>query len=211
MKIYYCHSGRADETEVIREIRPENLLLSYFYFKNKPLQGVIEKLGYKPNILLDSGAYTAFTTGKNIALPDYIKYIQENINHIENYISLDVIGDSYLSYQYFIIMREKGLKPIPVFHYNEDYIYLARYYRDSDCIALGGCVGKDKTKVIQWVKTVTGLYSDMRFHLLGSSSPEIINNTTLFSCDSSTWIKKAFNGNVKISSLLTRKESKKKL
>lgn len=188
MKTYHCYTDSKAETEIIKKEKPENLMLSYYYFKNKPLSGVIEKLGYKPNIMLDSGGFSAFTKGKNIALPDYLKYLTENMEYIEHYIALDVIGDSYLSLKYYEIMLEKGFSPLPVFHYMEDNIYLCRYYRlCNGYIALGGTVPeKNKEKVIEWIKTVHSFYPDIKYHLLGKSSKEIINNVDIYSNDSST-------------------------
>lgn len=219
MKIYYCYSGRRDELEVIQVEKPERLILSYFYFRNKALKSVIEKLEYKLEIMLDSGAYSAYTGGKNIALPDYLNYILQNKEYIDKYIALDVIGDSYLTFKYYEIMKEKGFNPLPVFHYGEDYIYLARYYNSGEkyialggVIGIGGCVGKVKNQeAIKWINTCKSFYPDVNFHLLGSSSKEILNNTQLYSCDSSTWIKMAFNGKHNLSSLIPKRDQKLKI
>ena len=85
-------------------------------------------------------------------------------------------------------MLDKGFKPLPVFHYGEDNVYLCRYYRLCDgYIALGGTVPeKNKEKVIEWVNTVHFLYPDIKYHLLGKSNKHIINNVKIHSNDSST-------------------------
>ncbi|MFS0837248.1 hypothetical protein [Paenibacillus sp. 1P03SA] len=194
---YFVVTGKSSaEYEVISDVRPPQVLVSYHYFKNKPLKDFVDRIGYKPKIILDSGAYSAFTQGKNIALLDYMAYIQDNSTYIDYYISLDVIGDSEFSYLYYVIMKQKGLNPVPVYHYGEDESHLVRYIeRGETYIALGGTVPiSDKQKVADWVQLLCIKYPDIDFHLLGSSSPKIVGKCNLRSCDSSTWIMLAQNG-----------------
>lgn len=196
MKIYHVAvDSSTAELEALQEVKPPRLLLSYFYFRNKPLKEYVERLGYTPEIMLDSGAYSAWTKGKGIALTDYMKYIEENKEYISNYFSLDVIGDSQMSYRYWQIMKEKGYKPIPVFHYNSHEMFLELYRNQTDFIGLGETVPeKDKNKVSEWVRLLSWQYPEVRFHLLGSSSRKIIDHCDMYSCDSSTWFMMAING-----------------
>lgn len=200
MDIYFVATNASTaENEVIREIKPDLLLLSYFYFKNKPVNEFVELIGYQPTIMLDSGAYSAWTKDKNISLIDYMKYIDKNKLYINKYISLDVIGDPEITYKYYEIMRMKGFEPIPVYHYDTDINYLERYLKDGNIsVALGNTVPiKSKTKIAEWINTLTEKYPNIQFHLLGSSSKKITENTKLKSCDSSTWIMQAVMGNPK--------------
>ena len=186
------------ELEALKIVKPPRLLLSYFYFRNKPLGKYLERLGYQPEIILDSGAWSAHTKGKGIALTDYMKYLDENEEWIKSYFSLDVVFDSLMSYRYWQIMREKGYNPIPVFHYGDQSNVLERYVDQTDYIALGGTVPiRDKEKVASWVREIICEYPETKFHLLGSSSPKIIDTCVLESADSSTWFTQAFNGNPK--------------
>lgn len=198
MKIYHVavDSSRA-ETEVLQKVKPPNLLLSYFYFRNKSLREFINKIGYQPNIMLDSGAYSAWNKGKGIALTDYMNYIRDNKEYITYYINLDVFGDNELSYDYYQILKKKGFQPIPVVQYGDDHKeWLTRYYEAGErYIALGGTVPiKNKWVVSEWIKILTWYYSDVKFHLLGSSSRKIIDHCDIYSCDSSTWFMMAING-----------------
>lgn len=197
--LYFVYTGASRvETEVIQDIQPPKLLLSYFYFRTKSLQEVVQQLGYTPEILLDSGAYSAWTKGKNIALVDYMNYIDANREWISKYIALDVIGDSRLTRWYYKIMREYGFDPTPVFHWGEDEKYLNWYIKEgASAIALGGTVPiSDKKKVANWVRSITARYPTISFHLLGSSSEKILN-CGIASCDSSAWIMLAANGHPK--------------
>lgn len=183
------------EIEAIKEVKPPKLLLSYFYFRNKPLKEFMNLIGYKPKIMLDSGAYSAWNKGRNISPIDYMNYIQSNEEYINNYISLDVIGDSDLTMKYYEILKLKGFYPIPVFHFGDDKRYLEGYInKGHDYIALGNTVPiTNKRKVVAWINELMSVYP-VDFHLLGSSSKEIMENTNLYSCDSSSWIMMAVNG-----------------
>jgi hypothetical protein len=201
MKLYHVVvDSSTAELEVIREVKPPKLLLSYFYFKNKQLKEYIEKIGYHPEeILLDSGAYSAWTKGKNISPIDYMNYIATNAEYITEYIMIDVIGEPDLTLKYYEIMKLKGLNPIPVFHYGLDETYLKLYIAEgNDHIALGNTVPvKDKSKVAEWVNDLIKRYPNVKFHLLGSSSDKITKQTDVYSCDSSTWFMQAIMGKPK--------------
>lgn len=198
-KVYFVTTGLKEEIQVIRKVRPPRLLCSYWFFKTKPLRDFVGSLGYSPEIMLDSGAYTAFTKGRSVCLFDYIRYIEENAEYISRYVSLDVIGDSFSTKAYFEIMRHKGLHPIPVFHYGDEP-YLMAYYeaRGDGEIALGNSVGtRDKKAVAEWCKSIHRQYPAVKLHLLGSSSKKILDCGAVDSCDSSAWYTMAVNGKPK--------------
>lgn len=139
------------------------------------------------------------TQGKNIAVQDYMEYIRENKAFIERYIALDVIGDPEMTYDFYKIMRKKGFNPMPVYHYGTDKSYLKQYVAEgNDYITLGGTVPiVDKRKVARWASQLIKKYPGVKFHLLGSCSTPIMFCEGLSSCDSSTWILQAINGNPK--------------
>jgi hypothetical protein len=201
MKIYHVAvDSSTAELEALKEVKPPRLLLSYFYFKNKTLKDYVEKLGYKPEIMLDSGAYSAWTKGKGIALTDYMRYLNKNKEYIHHYVNLDVFGDNEMSYDYYKILKRKGYHPIPVVQYGQDDEYwLQKYYDNGEkFIALGGTVPiKNKWEVSNWVRLLSWQYPDINFHLLGSSSRKIIDHCDMYSCDSSTWFMQAVMGTPK--------------
>lgn len=198
MIIYHVFTGKSTaELEAIRKAQPQYLLLSYFYVKNKPLQQFVEQLGYRPHILLDSGAFSAHTQGKGIALTDYMQYIKDNEPYISEYMNLDVFQDNEMSFAYFNIMKMKGFKPIAVVQYGTNETeWLEKYIELGESrIALGGTVPiTNKSVVANWIRLLTWQYPDIKFHLLGSSSKKITDTCDLFSCDSSTWMMQALNG-----------------
>lgn len=201
--LYFVFTGKAwIEWETIKELKPDNLLLSYWYFRTTTINEVIEKLGYTPKkIIIDSGAWSAWNKGKNISIIDYMNFldINKNIEGCEvSYVALDVIGDDELTKRYYDIMLYKGYEPIPVYHAGDAAAYL-HYYVDSvlenGVIALGGTAGeRSKERVRAWVQKIQTVYPKQKFHLLGSSSKKITDHCKLYSFDSSTWVMMAING-----------------
>lgn len=196
MRIYFVTAGLKEELTVIRDVRPPYILCSYWYFKNKRLSDLCDYLGYKPHILLDSGAYSAFTKGKTVNVLDYIAYIQRNSDYIQRYISLDVIGDAHLTWMFYDIMKYHKLNPIPVYHYGDSLDSLHRYVECGErTIALGATVPiKNKALVADWCAELKGQFPTVDFHLLGSCSKKVISCGALSSCDASSWYMMAVNG-----------------
>ena len=200
--MYFVTVGNKREIDVIKELKPNNLLISYFFFKTKGVKPLLDYIGYHPNIILDSGAYSAWTRGKNIALPDYIDFVIKNKHLVNHYISLDMIDDHMgdeFSKRYYDMMLLYGLEPIPVYHEQDDITYLDYYVEcEPPFIALGGTANnRSKIQVREWVKSTQERYPKQAFHLLGSSSKQITDHVQLRSFDSTTWIMQSFNGKPK--------------
>lgn len=197
MKVYFVTTGLREEIQVIKKVRPPRLLCSYWYFKNKPLADFCTELGYYPEILLDSGAYSAYTKGKNVNLLDYMAYIETNKDYIHQYIALDVIGDERLTWLVYRLMASHGLAPVPVVHYEKGSRDIMVRYRCHGCehIALGGTVPiRDKKVVARWCEIMKLVHPTASLHLLGSCSPALLQNGALASCDASSWYIQAVNG-----------------
>lgn len=195
-RVYFVTTGLQEEMQVIRKVRPPRLLCSFWYFKNKPLEAFCESLGYRPEIMLDSGAYSAFTKGKNVNVLDYMAYIKENAAYISRYVALDVIGDSFTSRLLYDLMRAKGFDPVPVVHYGEGAADLLQYVETgARFIALGDTVRiRDKKVVAAWCTEIHRQHPGIELHLLGSSSQKILQSGALSSCDSCAWYLLAING-----------------
>jgi hypothetical protein len=201
MKFYFVVTGIGNKTEMaaVKALQPKNLMLSFHYWKNVSLKDFIEFIGYKPNIFLDSVAFSDFTKGIKTDPERYYRYIQDNRKHTTHYMALDKLGDNTASYESYLEMRKRGLNPIPVFHYLGDETILQKYIDDgNEYIALGGTVPiKSKAAVAEWVKMLAWLYPNTKFHLLGSASKKIIDHCDIYSADASTWIMSAIMGNPK--------------
>lgn len=197
MEFYFVVTGMRNkmEMEAVKELRPPNLMLSYHYFKNVDLGDFIKFIGYKPNIYLDSGAFSAYTSGKPIDFKKYVAYIKHNEKYVKRYFCLDALGDNQKSYERWEEMRGMGLKPIPVFHYMGDETILQKYIDAGEpLIALGGTVPiKSKKDVAEWVRMISWQYP-ANYHLLGSQHKTILDHCDIQSADASTWAMAAIFG-----------------
>lgn len=196
MVIYFVTTTNREELEVVKELKPPNVLISYWYFKNKPLSDFCSQIGYKPNILLDSGAYSAFTKKKSVNLIDYLRYIDNNKDYITDYVALDVIGNTRLTVALYELMKKMGYHPIPVYHYGETPSVLYQYINCGETkIALGGTVRiRNKKLVARWCDELHTTCPNVNFHLLGSTSRVVLESSSVGSCDSSSWYMLAVNG-----------------
>jgi hypothetical protein len=197
MRIYFVTVGKKDEKNVLRELKPPHVLLSYFYFNTREkIEKFLSDIGYRPKILFDSGAYSSLNLGKDIALTSYIRFIKENSDLLDEYIQLDVIDNINITKAYLKIMQGEGLTPIPVFTYGACESYLQELVEQGHTrIALGGTVPiNSKKTVAEWVKLYCWLYPHVKFHLLGSSSLKILDHCDIESVDASTWIMQAVMG-----------------
>ena len=162
-----------------------NILCAYPYMS----KGVIAKLNeHKKDIrfVLDSGAFTAWKSGKPIQLDDYCKFIESLPFEPWRYFTLDVIGNPEGSFKNYEIMLERGFKPIPIFTRGDDVSMIDKYYETSDVLGVGGLVGTKGNKgyVNGFMKAVKG----RKVHWLGFTNEQYVKHYKPYMCDSSSWI-----------------------
>ena len=58
VRVYFVTTGRQDELDAIMRVKPQHLLLSYYYWQKRDLTKWVAELGYQPKIMLDSGAFS---------------------------------------------------------------------------------------------------------------------------------------------------------
>lgn len=118
------------------------LLISYAYLD--PFLKLQDKYAYR-DWVMDSGAFSAFTSGKVIVLQDYIdichRLIEADSTLVEVF-ALDVIGDWKGSMANAEEMWRQGVEAIPCFHYGEPWDVLKQLCATYPKVAIGGCVGK---------------------------------------------------------------------
>lgn len=161
-----------------------NILVAYPYMK----QSVIDEISQNKDdirFLLDSGAFTAWKSGKPIQLADYISFLRSLPFEPWRYFTLDVIGNAEASFQNYQIMLKEGLKPIPVFTRGEDVKMIEEYYKTSDVLGIGGLVGTQGNK--GFVKGIMEIIGDRKVHWLGFNAKDFIAHYKPYTCDSSSW------------------------
>jgi|LGOV01.1.fsa_nt_gb hypothetical protein len=147
------------------------------------------------NFLLDSGAFSADSSGNPIDLWDYIEYLNENLELISTYVVLDVIGNAEATWNNQAIMEEYGFNPLPVYHTEDDIKYLYKCM-EYPYFALGGMAGGIGTGARKaFLDKCFSIICDTPDHLpkcdvhgFGLMSPELMTRYPFKSIDTSSWV-----------------------
>lgn len=107
-KMFFSLSPKRPDIEAVKMAKPKNLLLSYATWKNQKgkykLSTFIESLwaeGYRPTIILDSGAYSFSNQDIDISLAHYREGIEDTF---ERELSVEELALDYLFSQYHAVM-----------------------------------------------------------------------------------------------------------
>lgn len=145
-------------------------------------------------LFCDSGAYSAWTNKTSIDIDKYIKFIRENKDYLETYACLDDITNPDKTWENQEIMEKAGLKPLPVFHVDENDKYLERAMT-YDYFAVGGMALKGSVSrisrfnhVFSKVCTEKNNYTPThKIHGFGLASPDLLVAYPWYSADTTSW------------------------
>lgn len=160
-------------------------------------------------IMLDSGAFSAWTRGETIDLGRYIDFVKRYKSRLDTYVNLDVIPGSRgvqptirevdraaaASFDNYKAMRSAGLSPIPVFHYGESFGWLVKLLESgADYICLGGTVGLKSGVKRKFLDECFTVITDgrgapaVRVHGLGVTEGPLVARYPWHSVDSTSWL-----------------------
>ena len=156
------------------------------------------------NCMLDSGAFSAWTQGKQVDLNTYCDYIERNQEWIGEYVALDVINPkdphaaAEASFENLIKMRKRGLRPLPVFHVGESFDWLHRMLDlGCDYIGLSATSLTGREDIDPWYKSAWAHLVEqdglpiIKAHAFGENRAEALNLFPWASADSTSWIYKS--------------------
>lgn len=157
-------------------------------------------------LMIDSGAYSAWTKKETLDLDSYISFIHEKIlpdfPHAV-YVNLDVIGDGKASYKNWRRMRKAGLEPLPIYHVSTDEKWLRKYLAVTDYIGLGAIANMTSSKRIISLDRIWGKYligkdrmPTAKVHGMGITSYSLMKRYPWYSIDSTSYQKSAWFGKV---------------
>lgn len=162
-----------------------NLLVAYPYVNERVLTAM-RRLAGTARFLIDSGAFTAFRTGRPILLDDYCRFIERLPVAPWRYFNLDVIGDAAASDRNYQTMLDRGLHPMPIFTRGAPLDALDRMYQTTDVVGIGGLVVAHN-RPHRYVKAVMRHLAGRHAHLLGFVEPSWTQYLKPFSCDASSF------------------------
>ena len=168
----------------------------------------MKRKNLKVQLMLDSGAFSAWNQQQTINLDDYIAYLKRNHKWLYSYVTLDVLpfgperhrsADmvetcAKLSYKNHQTIKEHGLTPIPVFHQGESWRWLDRMLKDGERY-IGLSTRKDLWghQQCDWLDQCFSILCDQKgrplvfTHGFGVTNPSLIFRYPWHTVDSTTW------------------------
>jgi len=162
----------------------------------------------KVNLLLDSGAFSAWAQSARVNLDEYIKFIKENIDIIHAYVNLDVIPgqmwrtptskeveiSAQKGWDNLIYMENQGLKPIPVFHQGERLYWLDKLLKHGcDWIGISPANDRSTLEKMEWLDKVFDFITTddgipiIKTHAFGVTATHLLFRYPWYSVDSTSW------------------------
>jgi hypothetical protein len=161
-----------------------NILASWPYL-NHSLVDTLQEHANDIRLLVDSGAFTNWKSGKDTNVHDYIRFIKELPIRPWRYFNLDRIGDPATSKRNFNIMLDAGLSPVPIFTRGSDIKDLDEMMELSDVVGLG--VGTKSAGYLGYTRWISEQTDPTRLHWLGVTNSNLIANFKPYSVDASSW------------------------
>lgn len=164
-----------------------HILASQIYMNKEYFKALHDNKG-EYDLIVDSGAFTAFNAGKVISLNQYEKFLRA-IEFLKpfRFVQLDVIGDEKGSMENLVKMKENGFDPIPVFTRGASLEALEEMYRLADLIMVGGIAKASLDKDNEYIKYISHKIGRRKSHLLGVTRLDAIKISKCTSVDSSSW------------------------
>lgn len=190
MDFYFAGCDIDVNTKRLELAYPGKLKRLYSYYGYAHDRCKLPFIGDK--VFLDSGAFSAFTRGKSLDIPQYVEFIKRHERDLTVYAALDVIGDWQATAINLKEMESCGVKPLPTIHYGTPERICRAYLESYPYIALGGLVpfAKQKAKLIAWLDYFFKLakeYWPVKLHAFGMSGRDILLRYPFYSADSTSW------------------------
>lgn len=209
MKYYISspYSGPQALKQVMQEVKPKNLLVSIA--DTSSMRRLTEMIAdvQPETIMIDSGAFTAWNSGKPMTMERLIseyKQVQELIpKGIEVFfISLDVIPGAKgrkptkqeadeatkQSWDNYMVLKDKFPNVLPVFHEDDDWDYLYKMMKVTDYIAISPANDSSVKRRMMWLdKVYSILKANYKTHGLAATSEKLLARYPFYSVDSINW------------------------
>lgn len=182
-KLYLAWSSRAHDT-LTRHVAdgPVDLLVAFPELASFARRRDQYHIG---SWFLDSGAFSAWNSGRRIDLADYIAACRD-VDAAE-VAGLDVIGDGDATRRNLEAMWAAGVRAIPTFHYGGTEQQLAWCLASAPKIALGGVAKLPPKRRLAWIKQCFARAWPKAIHGFGVASVDALEAVPFHSVDASSW------------------------
>lgn len=159
-----------------------NLLVAYPYWTDR-IAALLREIPHR--LIVDSGAWTAFNSGKEITLDGYCRFL-DGLKGDFHAVQLDVFGQPEASWRNFLTMRERGYDVMPVFTRGDTLERLEEMYSLTDYVMFGGVVqGGGNKGYLKWIMERN---RGRKIHWLGFTQIDFLKHYRPTSVDSSSWV-----------------------
>lgn len=174
-----------------------NLLISYAFHGKTDLRRVKREM-LCGRMLIDSGAYTAFTKGLAITVDEYAEFLTTWAGEWDHAVTLDVIGNPVRTRENTRKLHQMGIPVMPVFTRGDGLKEFDAMVRESGYVCIGGLNQMDRPHQLARTKMLQRRASDLGgdIHALGIASMPLLREARPFSSDASTPAVGARYGNV---------------
>lgn len=209
MRLYivgqYNSGNGVVQQRALSEEQVPNLLLSYAYMPRAEMLNSLVLNDVRPRLMIDSGAFTAYSTGRPVSVEAYADWIAgfrqrwSGLPEI-TFISLDVIGDQGATWRNYEYLSKSGHNVMPVVTGDAKPKDVVRALESPwSCFGGFGAVPKgpqrlermrylldERFKLVLKVFERTGRMP--KVHLLGMTKEWAVLRYPAYSVDSSTWL-----------------------
>lgn len=163
-----------------------NLLMSYAFHAKTDLKLIRSKMPCG-RILVDSGAFTAWSTGKEIKFNEYVDFLRTWEGEWNHAVTLDTIGDPIATAKNTRKLHGLGLPVMPVFTVGDKLPEFDAMIRDVGYVCVGGTVGMAKEQQTRRLAMLQRRAQDLGggIHALGVGADVALRKIRPFSADAS--------------------------
>ena len=188
VNFYFVCSNKL-EVDLCEQCGVKHILVSYAFatkvMKDKSLAWMRDKF---ETILIDSGAHTAFTQGKEVDFDKYSDFLKKERENYTYCAQLDIIGDTQRTIDNYIRHTKEGtdwVMPIVTANWPVHLAKLEKYLV-TDYIAIGGSQWWKRFSKDNW-NVVRSLPRKYHYHGFAKGQLEAFRHNWIYSIDSSTW------------------------
>lgn len=215
MYIYFAAPPNKAVFTYLKEQGARNFLFSYA--KIKDYLKFFHLLEPEDRVIIDSGAFSAWTKKQKIDLDEYIKCCKQLKKDLPckelTFINLDKIPGEFgkkpttrdieesalIGWANYEKMQKSGLKVMHIFHQHEDFKWLKKLAKSSDYIGVSPANDLSIKKRMAWLaKVFKYLGATKKTHCFGLVAINVIKKIPFYSGDSTSWNTPARYGQIQV-------------
>jgi len=183
---------------VLPDPKPGKLAVlgSYAYLRKLPAEDLHSIITHpRVELLVDSGAFTAFNAGQTIELNEYMEFLRKWATDVFGYLALDKVQDPAATEVNLRIMLSEGFKPIPVHVLGDDEQRMDELFSMSSWVACAGLRRPHRGAAPpEYVKQKMAWAKGRNVHWLGYTSNAMIRAFKPYSVDCANYKQASISG-----------------